>query len=221
MNPRQARDTLLLASASARRRELLCDAGVEFLVEVARIDEVAGGELTARDLCLLNAELKAVEVASRFPHCVVLGADTVVSFEGRIFGKPADLSEARRMLERLCGHIHEVLTGVCLVHKSVGKLCRFVESTRVKFRAQRNVDLDDYLRSIHPLDKAGGYAAQEDHGRMIEHIEGSMSNVIGLPVERVMAALRENFLTTLEESPRIGPASGQVLRDRMPGPRIG
>ena len=68
------------------------------------------------------------------------------------------------MLERLCGRIHEVLTGVCLVHRSVGKLCRFVESTRVKFRSQRDVDLDDYLRSIHPLDKAGGYAAQEDTG---------------------------------------------------------
>ena len=97
------------------------------------------------------------------------------------------------MLDELCGRIHEVLTGVCLVHRSQGKLCRFTDSTRVKFRARREVDLDDYLRSIYPLDKAGAYAAQEDHGRLIECVEGSMSNVIGLPVERVVMALRERF----------------------------
>ena len=86
------------------------------------------------------------------------------------------------MLERLCGRIHEVLTGVCLVQKSHGRLCRFAESTRVKFRSRREVDLEAYLQSIDPLDKAGGYAAQEDEGRLIESIEGSMSNVIGLPL---------------------------------------
>lgn len=149
--------------------------------------------MTARELCLFNARLKATEVASRFPHRIVLGADTVVSLEGCIFGKPVDLAEARAMLERLCGRIHEVLTGVCLVHKGHGRVCRFAESTRVKFRSRQEVDLDAYLQSIDPLDKAGGYAAQEDEGRLIECIEGSMSNVIGLPVERVLAALNEHF----------------------------
>ena len=188
-----ARATLLLASASPRRRDLLRKAGVDFRVEAARTEELAGGEWTARELCLLNAEQKALEVASRFPDCVVLGADTVVSLEGQVFGKPADFDKARAMLERLCGRVHEVLTGVCLVQKSERKLFRFVESTRVKFRSRQTVDLEDYLRSVHPLDKAGGYAAQEDQGRLIECIEGSMSNVIGLPVERVLAALNEHF----------------------------
>jgi septum formation protein len=176
----------------------LRDAGLDFQIEAAQIEELAGGGMTARELCLLNAQLKAVDVASRFPHCIVLGADTLVCIGGRIFGKPADLSEARAMLEELCGRVHEVLTGVCLVHKCEGKLCRFVESTRVKFRSRREVDIEDYLQSIHPLDKAGGYAAQEDEGRLIECIEGSMSNVIGLPVERVLAALNEHFLPPLE-----------------------
>jgi septum formation protein len=184
---------LLLASASERRRELLRRAGVKFQIEVAQVQEWTAEGIPARELCLLNAQLKATEVASRFPDCLVLGADTVVSLDGRIFGKPRDATEARAMLEQLCGRIHEVLTGVCLVHRSQGKLCRFTDSTRVKFRARREVDLDDYLRSICPLDKAGAYAAQEDRGRLIECIEGSMSNVIGLPVERVVTAVKERF----------------------------
>ncbi|HEY5953435.1 MAG TPA: Maf family protein, partial [Terrimicrobiaceae bacterium] len=129
----------------------------------------------------------------------VLGADTIIWFYGRVFGKPAHLAEARAMLEELCGRVHEVLTGVCLVQKGQGKLCAFVESTRVRFRSRGEVDLDAYLRSIHPLDKAGGYAAQEDGGRLIECVEGSMSNVIGLPVERVLAALGENFPTARQK----------------------
>ena len=193
VNRPAARAALLLASTSSRRRDLLKKAGVDFRVEAARTEELAGGEWTARELCLLNAEQKALEVASRFPDCVVLGADTVVSLEGQVFGKPPDFDKARAMLEMLCGRVHEVLTGVCLVQRSERKLFRFVESTRVKFRSRQTIDLEDYLRSVDPLDKAGGYAAQEDQGRLIEYIEGSMSNVIGLPVERVLAAFNEHF----------------------------
>ena len=174
-------------------------AGIDFQTEIARAEELAGGRWRPRELCLLNAERKAVEVASRFPDCVVLGANTVVSLEGQVFGKPGDFHEARAMLERLCGRVHEVLTGVCLVQKCERKLSRFVESTRVKFRSRQTVDLEDYLRSIYPLDKAGGYSAQEDRGRLIECVEGSMSNVIGLPMERVLAALNKHFLTKARE----------------------
>jgi septum formation protein len=188
-----ARAGLLLASASDRRRDLLRRAGIEFQTEIAQVQELTDEAIPARELCLLNAQLKATEVASRFPDRIVVGADTIVSFEGRIFGKPHDVAEARAMLEQLCGRIHEVLTGVCLVHRRQGKLCRFTDSTRVKFRPRREVDLDGYLWSIYPLDKAGAYAAQEDRGRLIECVEGSMSNVIGLPVERVMMALNERF----------------------------
>jgi len=166
---------------------------VEFHVEAARIDELSDSALTARELCLINAESKALEVAARFPDRIVLGADTVVSLDNRTFGKPRDLIEARTMLETLSGRIHEVLTGVCLIHRDGEKMCRFVESTRVKFRPREEIDFEAYLQSIHPLDKAGAYAAQEDEGRLIERIEGSMSNVIGLPVESVLAAIDEHF----------------------------
>jgi septum formation protein len=134
-----------------------------------------------------------LEVATRFPNRIVLGADTVVSLEGKTYGKPKDLEEAKSMLEQLCGRVHEVLTGVCLIHRDNQKMCRFVESTRVKFRPLNAVNLDEYLATVHTLDKAGAYAAQDDNGRLIECIEGSMSNVVGLPVEAVLVALEKHF----------------------------
>lgn len=184
---------LILASTSPRRSDLLTEAGISFEVRPAYIEELSDPELSARELCLVNAESKALEVATRFPAHVVLGADTVVALDNRTFGKPRDLAEARTMLEALCGRVHEVLTGVCLMHRDTNKMCRFVESTRVKFRSRDAVDLDAYLASINPLDKAGAYSAQEDNGRLIEQLEGLISNVVGLPVERVQAALQEQF----------------------------
>lgn len=188
-----SRQPLILASASPRRSELLTQAGIAFETRPALIEELADEELSARELCLINAESKALEVAARYPERIVLGADTVVALEGRTFGKPRDLAEARSMLEALSGRIHEVLTAVCIVHRSADRMCRFVESTRVKFRPAAEIDFDAYLARVHPLDKAGAYAAQEDEGSLIEHLEGSLTNVVGLPVDRVAAALRERF----------------------------
>jgi len=184
---------LVLASSSPRRRHLLSEAGISFEVDVPQVQELAGPEWTAHALCVANAELKARDTAARFPGRVVLGSDTVVSLDDEVFGKPRDLDEARSMLSRLSGRIHEVLTGVCLFLRAEEKMCLFVESTRVKFRDRASVDLEAYLADVHVLDKAGAYAAQEDQGRLIECIEGSMSNVVGLPVERVEAALRLHF----------------------------
>ncbi len=167
---------------------------MNFQVEAAQIEELSDSELSSRELCLVNAESKALEVANRFPNRIVLGADTVVSLEGKDLRESrVDLAEAKSMLEQLAGRIHEVLTGVCLVHRDGQKMVRFVEATRVKFRPLNAVNLDEYLATVHTLDKAGAYAAQEDAGRLIERIEGSMSNVIGLPVEAVLAALEKSF----------------------------
>lgn len=184
---------LLLASSSPRRRELLAQAGIPFSVCPATIDELSDSELTARELCLINAESKALEVAALHPARLVLGADTIVSLANHSFGKPRDLDEARTMLTALAGRIHEVLTGVCLVHRETNRMCRFVESTRVKFRPLEELDLDAYLTTVNPLDKAGAYAAQEDGGRLIETLEGSLSNVVGLPIERLRDTLGEHF----------------------------
>jgi septum formation protein len=183
---------LVLASASPRRRDLLTAAGFEVIIRPADVQELTGG-MPARDLVLANAELKALSIAAQTPGDLVLGADTVVVLDGEILGKPRDRGHAVQMLGRLSGRVHEVLTGVCLLRGGGVARCRFVESTRVAFRPLDEATIDAYLAEIDPLDKAGSYAAQEDRGRLILQIEGSMENVIGLPVARVIEAMEIHF----------------------------
>lgn len=182
----------MLASASPRRRDLLTEAGFETVIKPADVEELSGG-LTPRELVITNAELKALSVASTLRGDLVLGADTIVVLDQEILGKPRDLDHATAMLTQLSGRIHEVLTGVCLLRGGAATRCSFVESTRVRFRPLDAATICDYLASIHPLDKAGAYAAQEDQGRLIESIEGPLDNVIGLPVARVIAAIATHF----------------------------
>ena len=183
---------LVLASASPRRRDLLESAGFEVIIRAADVEEIASG-LAPRDLVIANAELKALSIASHTRGELVLGADTVVVLEGEVLGKPSDLKHASSMLGRLSGRVHEVLTGVCILRGGTEARCSFVESTRVSFRQLDEAGIADYLTDVNPLDKAGSYAAQEDNGRLIERIEGSLENVIGLPVARVIAAIQEHF----------------------------
>lgn len=186
---------LVLASASPRRRDLLAASGFEVVIRPAEVEELSGG-LSPRELVLANAEMKALAVASSpssFKGDLVLGADTIVVLDGEILGKPRDLSHAAEMLARLGGRIHEVLTGVCLLRAGTLVRCSFAETTRVAFRSLDEAAISSYLGEIDPLDKAGSYAAQEDRGRLIERIEGSLDNVIGLPVARVVAALETHF----------------------------
>lgn len=183
---------LVLASASPRRRDLLEAAGFEVIVSPADVEELAAG-LAPRELVIANAEMKARKLAATIFGDVVLGADTVVVLDGEILGKPRDLDHASEMLHRLSGRTHEVLTGVCMLRGGKVEQCSFVESTRVSFRPLDAAVITEYLRDINPLDKAGSYAAQEDRGRLIERIEGSMDNVIGLPVDRVITALETHF----------------------------
>lgn len=183
---------IVLASASPRRRDLLEQAGFETLVRPADIEELSGG-LPPRDLVLANAERKALAVASATSGDLVLAADTVVVLDGEVLGKPRDLEHAAEMLGLLSGRIHEVLTGVCLIRGGASARCSFVESTRVAFRVLDAPAIRFYLARIDPLDKAGAYAAQEDRGHLIERIEGSLDNVIGLPVARVLEAIGTHF----------------------------
>lgn len=183
---------LVLASASPRRRDLLRAAGFEVIIRPSSVEELTEG-LPARDLVMANAELKAVSVAASMQGDLVLGADTIVVLEGEILGKPRDLVHAKEMIGRLGGRVHEVLTGVCLLRGGTHARCSFVESTRVAFRSLDEETIAAYLDDIDPLDKAGAYAAQEDKGRLIERIEGSMENVIGLPVARVIEAIGIHF----------------------------
>jgi septum formation protein len=183
---------LILASASPRRRDLLASSGFDVVIRPAKVEEISGG-LPPRSLVLANAEMKALAVASALRGELVLGADTIVVLDGEILGKPRDLSHAAEMLTLLGGRTHEVLTGVCLLRAGTLKRCSFVESTHVAFRALDKTAIGSYLAEINPLDKAGSYAAQDDRGRLIERIEGSLDNVIGLPVAQVVAALEKHF----------------------------
>lgn len=183
---------LVLASASPRRRDLLGGVGFEVIIRPADVEELTGG-LSPRDLVLANAEMKALSVAAVTTGDLVLGADTIVVLDGEILGKPRDRAHAAEMLSRLGGRVHEVLTGVCMLRGGTASRCSFVESTRVSFRTLDRSMIADYLDDIDPLDKAGAYAAQEDDGRLIERIEGSLENVIGLPVARVLEAIETHF----------------------------
>jgi len=183
---------VVLASASPRRRDLLEAAGFEVIVRPASVEELSEG-LAPRALVIANAEMKALELATITSGDVVLGADTVVVLDGHILGKPRDLEDATRMLRLLAGRTHEVLTGVCMLRGGTVVRCSFVESTLVAFRPFDEAMIADYLKDINPLDKAGSYAAQDDRGRLIERIEGSMDNVIGLPITRVIEALELHF----------------------------
>lgn len=180
---------LILASVSPRRRHLLSGILPEFGVVDSFATELTESDLGARRLCELNAERKAWLVAERYPNHLVLGADTLVFLDGLPLGKPADLDDARRMLGRLSGRIHQVITGVCLVHRAGSRLQVFSETTYVRFRTLGPSDIETYLARVDVLDKAGSYALQEHGSLIVESVEGSHSNVIGLPVESVRRAL--------------------------------
>ena len=180
---------LILASASPRRQELLAQAGISFEVVVSPAEEIHDASIPLAELCELNAELKAKAVALEYPEATVIGADTLVWINGEPLGKPRDLNEAREMLRKLSGRDHTVCTGVCLIEAN-DRIKRFHELTTVRFHSLDESLLEAYLAKTNPLDKAGAYGIQ-DHGEMIvERIEGSFDNVMGLPVAKVLAALQ-------------------------------
>ncbi len=177
----------LLASNSPRRRELLAQLIRDFDTEPSRFQETGAG-LSAYDAALQNACGKAEEVASRFPGCAVLGADTVVSPDGQhVLGKPNDAADACAMLRALSGKEHIVCTGVCLI--ADGREQRDVVTTRVRFAPLSDDLIARYVASGLPMDKAGAYGIQDGYP-LVERYEGSYSNVVGLPVERLRAMLR-------------------------------
>lgn len=181
---------LVLASSSPRRIELLREAGYDFEVDVPReVEEIQSPDLTGREIARWNAMLKARAVAARRGSGdeIILAADTVVTLGGRVFGKPRDFEEAVEMLASLQGHTHLVFTGVCLARGA--SLDLFDVSTAVTFHTLTEGQIREYLGLIDPLDKAGAYAAQEHGDRIISQIEGSRSNVMGLPMETVCAHL--------------------------------
>ena len=174
---------IILASASPRRQELLQQIGCEFRVVVSDVEEAAGQSMTPEKLVLHNACLKASAVARNLVGQSVLGADTVVSLDGRIYGKPKDAEEAKEMLCRLSGREHQVSTGVALVRD--GAVWQAVETTSVRFLPLSTVQMEAYIATGEPMDKAGAYAIQGRAAVFIQGIAGSYSNVVGLPLSCV------------------------------------
>jgi septum formation protein len=184
-----AQPPLILASASPRRRELLAGMGVEFDVITADVTEHEDATIDPRVMVAHNAALKADWVAERHPHAWVLGADTTVFVDGHALNKPRDGGEAREMLRRLSGRTHTVFTGIALRQITGGVRIDEGVASEVTMRVLDDALIEAYLAKVHTLDKAGGYGIQ-DHGEMIvEHYTGSLSNIIGLPVEETKQLL--------------------------------
>ena len=179
---------VILASASPRRRQLLAAAGISFEVIESLVPERHLTGEPARDYAVRMAREKAAAVSSRFPEAIVIGADTIVLCETQILEKPAHPGDARRMLEMLSGRTHTVVTAFALARSGSILESSPVES-RVTFRKLADAEIDDYIATEEPFDKAGAYGIQGVGGGFISHVEGSRDNVMGLPTERVVAAL--------------------------------
>lgn len=187
---------LILASASPRRQELLRQIGLKFQVVPADVDEQSQGETpvqTVKELARRKAYYVAEQV--RNDGCI-LGADTVVVFEGRIMGKPSDREEAVSMLSSLQGNTHSVFTGVCAVKKQGKEIQEilFAEETKVTIYKMEMWEIETYVDTLEPMDKAGAYGIQGIFAKYIQCIQGDYNNVVGLPVSRIyQEILKEEF----------------------------
>lgn len=174
---------IILASASPRRQELLRQARCSFKVAVSDVAEEDRQDIPPAELVIRNAAAKASAVWKFGAGEAVLGADTVVALEGRIYGKPADREDAIRMLSELSGKAHEVYTGIAFIKD--GKMYTDVERTAVTFAALEPAEIEWYVDTKEPLDKAGAYGIQGAAAMFIEKIDGCYSNVVGLPLYKL------------------------------------
>lgn len=180
--------SLVLASQSPRRRALLRRYGFKFEVVPARVEELESAHLSLSELTIANATRKGRVVQRQRNAAIVLAADTLVSLNGEIIGKPRDMDDARLALRRLSGRAHQVCTGVFVAGPGQ-TVASFSEISWVRFRKLSESAIADYLAKINPLDKAGAYAAQGAGREIIASVEGSFTNVVGLPMERTIQVL--------------------------------
>jgi septum formation protein len=208
----ETKPKLILASTSPRRAELLQSAGLSFETVRPDADEKPQTGETPVQYAVRTAREKAESIKTR-PGAVILGADTVVAVEGSILGKPADEEDARRMLRLLSGKLHEVITGVCL--RSAEKTVCFHTATAVLFRELSGEEIAAYVATGDPLDKAGAYAIQNGAAGMVRRIDGSYSNVVGLPLCEVIEAL-DGFAAVKSQTSGSGLHSSSKPSDFRP-----
>ena len=184
---------IILASGSPRRRELMDREGFEFTVITSKAEENYDPSLPPQEIAQSLAKLKAQAVASALPaqdleDSIVIGADTIVALDGIIYGKPADASDACRMLRELSGKTHQVITGVCIICNKDAQA--FAQSTNVNFKELSDSEIQEYVASGEPLDKAGAYGIQGLGGKLVDSIDGDFDNVVGLPIKTLASKLR-------------------------------
>lgn len=180
---------LILASGSPRRKELLSTAGLEFDVIVADVDEKIPDGAEPQEVVMSLAMQKAQAVADLYLDCTVIGADTVVVNGGEILGKPKSEQNAAEMLAALSGKIHKVCTGVAIIKGK--KIKNFCETTEVEFHVLTEKQINDYVKTGEPMDKAGAYGIQGRGCVLVKRISGDYFNVVGLPVSRVYRELSD------------------------------
>ncbi|MBP2625968.1 MAG: Septum formation protein Maf [Firmicutes bacterium] len=188
--------SIILASASPRRQELLRQVGCDFTVMISDIVEDNNQDLAAEDLAILQASDKANDISSKVSiDDVVIGADTIVVLDGQVYGKPIDINDARQILTRLSGREHQVITGIAVAH--AGKLWTDYVVTSVRIGNISAQQIENYLATGEPMDKAGAYAIQGIGALLVEEINGCYSNVVGLPLNKLSDILRKAGVTLL------------------------
>ncbi len=181
---------IILASASPRRQELLANLGLEFEVKVSEVDETLDENMPAAQQVEKLAERKASVVAAQSTIGLVIGADTLVVLGGKPLGKPADREEAVQMLKSLQGRSHEVFTGLAVIDAATGQSVVTHQATAVRFKPLSSEQIQRYVDTDEPMDKAGAYAVQGKASIFIDSIRGCYFNVVGLPIAKLADALR-------------------------------
>jgi septum formation protein len=197
MRKTEPRRRIVLASASPRRKELLALIGLRFTVVPSKYEEDMSLKLTPRRLaCLLSAK-KAEDVALRCPDALVIAADTFIDLNGSLLGKPQTPAEAKQMLRSLSNRSHEVITGFTVLDTASGNRVSKAIATKVYFKNLTEKEIDAYVASGEPMDKAGAYAIQGLGSVIIKKIDGDYFNVIGLPLNALVSALRKFGVSVL------------------------
>lgn len=200
--------SIILASTSPRRRELLALLGIAFEVVPPMIDEIPSPGLSPREQVKQFSLDKARSIARRHPDDLVLGSDTVIEIDGTLVGKPQDLDDAETMLRQLRGRSHQVHTGIALIHEAAYVTVVRVETALVRMTAFTDRELSRYLETEESLGKAGAYSIQGEGARFIEKIEGDYPTIVGLPLRQTVALLEQRDVTLptpVEELYRLKP----------------
>ena len=182
---------IVLASASPRRKTLLTNITSKFDIEISNVDETIPGNVKAIDAAEFLATKKALDIAKKRPDDIVIGADTVIVYKDKIYGKPIDKNDAKSMLNLFSGNTHQVVTGVCVVQGK--KTISFSSINQVEFYPLTEEEIDEYLEDNEYIDKAGSYAIQGKANLFIKEICGDYNSIVGLPVSKLNRILKSFF----------------------------